>query len=93
MNSFVVRTYVNELIVSIENVRPGFVHIFIHRMNYQSEQPSFYLEHASRGIKANFEDILAEVKRMILYHFIWTHESEVEFKEWLENQLNSKHIY
>ena len=101
MNSFVVRTNVNELIVSIKNVKRDVVDIYIYGMNHEFDIndnglpviPTLYIEHAKRGVNATFNDIFAEVERGINYHFVFNDTAKKEFKEWLENRLNAKDIY
>ena len=101
MSSFVVRTNVRDLVVSIENVERGVVDIFIHGMTYipntnlpigSSDTPKFYLEHARKGVSANFNDIFNEVKRGVNYHYIRSEFSKEEFKTWLNERLSNQDI-
>lgn len=100
MSSFAVRTNVRDLIVTIESIERGVCDIFIYGMNYTPgrdeyynlREPSFYLEHVRRNVRATFTDILEEVKRGVNYHFIWDNISQKEFKEWLETRLFTQDI-
>lgn len=95
MSSFAIRTNVKDLLVTIESPTRGIADIFIHGITYIPEQdpmklpssPTFYLEHAKRGVRATFIDILKEVERGVNYHFIWDEFNKKEFENWLEARL------
>lgn len=100
MSSFVVRTNVNDLLVSVENVERGVVDIFIHGIGYipgenewgQPHVPYFYLKHARRGVCATFTKIMEEVQRGVNYHFVWDEFNKKEFESWLETRLFTQDI-
>lgn len=95
MSSFAIRTNVKDLIVTIESTERGPVlaDIFIHKVNYIStNEPTFSLEYAKRGVRATFTDILKEVEYGVNYHYILNETNKKEFMKWLKARISMQDI-